>query len=77
MRTADTTVPPTDAMSETTIDRAGRVTPARARSTRAIITFFLFTFAWTWGLWGIVTLTREQAPALGNALYLAGASIPA
>jgi len=76
MRTADTTVPPTDAMSETTIDRAGRVTLARARSTRAIVTFFLFTFAWTWGLWGIVTLIRDQAPSLGNALYLAGAFGP-
>lgn len=76
MGTADTTVPPTAAVSETAIDLAGRVMPVPARSTRAIVTFFLLTFAWTWGLWGIVTLIREKAPGLGNALYLAGAFGP-
>lgn len=76
MRTADTIASPTDAVTETAVDLAGRVTPARARSTRAIVTFFLFTFVWTWGLWGIVTLIREQVPGLGNAVYLAGAFGP-
>ncbi len=57
-------------------DLAVRVVHAPARATRAIITFFVLTFVWTWGLWGIVTLIREQAPSLGNALYLAGAFGP-
>lgn len=76
MRTADTIASPTDAVTETAVDLAGRVTPARARSTGAIVTFFLFTFIWTWGLWGLVTLIREQVPGLGNAVYLAGAFGP-
>ena len=45
-------------------------------STRAILTFFVLTFVWTWGLWGIVTLIGEQAPGLGKVLYLAGAFGP-
>lgn len=49
---------------------------ARAGSTPAILTFFFLTFAWTWGLWWIVTLIRPTAPGLGNALYLAGAFGP-
>lgn len=55
--------------------------PASARagsipSIFAVVAFFVLTFVWTWGLWGIVTLIREQAPGLGNALYLAGAFGP-
>jgi membrane protease YdiL (CAAX protease family) len=76
MPAADTTVSTTDAVAGTEIDLAGRVTPASAGSVRAIVAFFFLTFAWTWGLWGIVTLMREQAPGLGNALYLAGAFGP-
>jgi membrane protease YdiL (CAAX protease family) len=76
MRSADTAIAPKDSASEADIDLAGREAAAHARSTRAIVTFFLFTFAWTWGLWGIVTLIREQAPGPGNALYLAGAFGP-
>lgn len=47
-----------------------------AQSALAIFTFFILTFVWTWGLWGIVTLVREQVPDLGKALYLAGAFGP-
>jgi uncharacterized protein len=76
MRTPDTDDAPTDAVTGTAIDLARHLTPARARSTRAIVTFFFLTFAWTWSLWGLVTLIREQVPALGDALYLAGAFGP-
>lgn len=55
---------------------ADRLTPAKAGSTQAILTFFVLTFAWTWGLWGIVALIREQAPLLTNALFLASAFGP-
>lgn len=74
MRTADTTVSPTDA-SYADFESAG-VPPARTRSALAIITFFFLTFAWTWSLWGIVALIRAQAPGLADALYLAGAFGP-
>jgi membrane protease YdiL (CAAX protease family) len=47
-----------------------------AQSARAIFTFFVLTFVWTWGLWGIVILIGEQAPGLGKVLYLAGAFGP-
>jgi len=50
--------------------------PRAIPSILAVVAFFFLTFAWTWGLWGIVTLIREQAPGLGNALYLAGAFGP-
>lgn len=76
MRVADTTVSSTDAVSGSDFALACGVIPARARSARAIVTFFFLTFAWTWGLWGIVTLIRDAAPGLGNALYLAGAFGP-
>ena len=52
------------------------VHPRAIPSILAVVAFFFLTFAWTWGLWGIVTLIREQAPGLGNALYLAGAFGP-
>jgi membrane protease YdiL (CAAX protease family) len=58
------------------IGDGGQAPQARAGSMRAVLTFFVLTFAWTWGLWGIVTLIREQVPGLGNALYLAGAFGP-
>lgn len=76
MRTAATIASPTDAVTEIAVDLAAVVTPSRARSTGAIVTFFLFTFAWTWGLWGIVALIREAVPGLGDAVYLAGAFGP-
>lgn len=47
-----------------------------AQSVRPIFTFFVLTFGWTWGLWGIVTLIRDGAPLLGKVLYLAGAFGP-
>lgn len=76
MRTADANVSPTDAVSGADLDLVGGVTPVRASSASAIASFFFLTFAWTWGLWGIVALIREQAPSLGNAFYLAGAFGP-
>jgi membrane protease YdiL (CAAX protease family) len=76
MRIADAIVSPPDAVSGADFDLVGGVSPVRSSSARAIVTFFFLTFAWTWGLWGIVAMIREQAPGLGNALYLAGAFGP-
>jgi uncharacterized protein len=76
MRTTGTDAARTDAVKETAIDLARQLTPWPARSIGAIVTFFGLTFVWTWGLWGLVTLIREQAPGPGNALYLAGAFGP-
>ncbi len=70
------TVTPTTLTASHGIDIAGRAEPETGKSIPAILTFFVLTFVWTWGLWGIVTLIREQAPGLGNALYLAGAFGP-
>ena len=76
MRIADAIVSPPDAVSGADFDLVGGVSPVRSSSARTIVTFFFLTFAWTWGLWGIVAMIREQAPGLGNALYLAGAFGP-
>jgi uncharacterized protein len=76
MRTTGTDAARTDAVKETAIDLARQLTPGPARSIGAIVTFFGLTFVWTWGLWGLVTLIREQAPGPADALYLAGAFGP-
>jgi uncharacterized protein len=76
MRTTGTDAARTDAVKETAIDLARQLTPWPARSIGAIVTFFGLTFVWTWGLWGLVTLIREQAPGPADALYLAGAFGP-
>lgn len=42
----------------------------------AIASFFVFTFLWTWGLWGISTTINPSAPGLSGALFLASAYGP-
>jgi uncharacterized protein len=44
--------------------------------TLSLLTFCALTFAWTWGLWGAVTLIGGSAPRLSGALFLASAFGP-
>jgi hypothetical protein len=55
---------------------AGRVVQAPARSTRAILTFFVLTFGWTWGFLRLSALIKPQASGLSSALSLAPAFGP-
>ena len=49
---------------------------APARSTRALFIFFVLTFGWTWGLWGLSALIESPASSLGGALLVASAFGP-
>jgi uncharacterized protein len=47
-----------------------------SRKASALLTFFALTFAWTWGLWAILTLSKQGATGWGGALFLASAFGP-
>ena len=47
-----------------------------ARRALPLLTFCALTFAWTWGLWGVVTLIGGSTPRLSGALFLASAFGP-
>ncbi len=50
---------------------AGQASLAGAGSTWATLTFVALTFGWTWSLWGISDLVRQDLPGLSKACVLA------
>ncbi|ESQ74783.1 type II CAAX endopeptidase family protein [Asticcacaulis sp. AC402] len=70
------TVTPTTLILSDGKDMSGGAAPQTGQSIPAVLTFFVLTFVWTWGLWGTVALIRAQAPGLANALFPASAFGP-